>query len=66
MQQTNLGELTVSAQGLGCTGMSEGYGTSDWDCSVATTTRGFASTSGAYRPRLWPAALPAEGSTPES
>jgi len=39
MQQTNLGELTVSAQGLGYTGMSEGYGNSDWDSSAATIRR---------------------------
>jgi RNA polymerase sigma-70 factor (ECF subfamily) len=39
MQQTNLGELTVSAQGLAYTGMSEGYGESDWDSSAATIRR---------------------------
>lgn len=31
-----LGELEVSAQGLGCMGMSGFYGHSDWDESVAT------------------------------
>jgi aryl-alcohol dehydrogenase-like predicted oxidoreductase len=31
-----LGELTVSAQGLGCMGMSEWYGAADWDESIAT------------------------------
>jgi aryl-alcohol dehydrogenase-like predicted oxidoreductase len=31
-----LGDLTVSAQGLGCMGMSEWYGAADWDESVAT------------------------------
>jgi aryl-alcohol dehydrogenase-like predicted oxidoreductase len=39
MQQVNLGELTVSAQGLGCMGMSEAYGAADWDSSVATIRR---------------------------
>jgi aryl-alcohol dehydrogenase-like predicted oxidoreductase len=33
---TKLGELTVSAQGLGCMGMSEWYGAADWDQSVGT------------------------------
>jgi aryl-alcohol dehydrogenase-like predicted oxidoreductase len=33
---TKLGDLTVSAQGLGCMGMSEWYGAADWDESVAT------------------------------
>jgi aryl-alcohol dehydrogenase-like predicted oxidoreductase len=33
---TNLGDLTVSAQGLGCMGMSEWYGAADWDESTAT------------------------------
>ncbi|HEX2905026.1 MAG TPA: aldo/keto reductase [Jatrophihabitans sp.] len=32
-------DLTVSAQGLGCMGMSQSYGTGDWDESVATIHR---------------------------
>jgi aryl-alcohol dehydrogenase-like predicted oxidoreductase len=36
---TNIGELTVSEQGLGCMGMSEYYGQTDWDASVATVHR---------------------------
>ncbi len=36
MHTTKLGDLTVSAQGLGCMGMSEWYGATDWDESVAT------------------------------
>ena len=39
MQNRNLGELTVSAQGLGCMGMSEWYGPADWDTSIATIHR---------------------------
>jgi aryl-alcohol dehydrogenase-like predicted oxidoreductase len=39
MRTTALGELTVSAQGLGCMGMSEFYGPTDWDESVATIRR---------------------------
>jgi aryl-alcohol dehydrogenase-like predicted oxidoreductase len=39
MRTINLGELTVSAQGLGCMGMSEWYGATDWDESVATINR---------------------------
>jgi aryl-alcohol dehydrogenase-like predicted oxidoreductase len=36
MRTTSLSDLTVSAQGLGCMGMSEWYGATDWDESVAT------------------------------
>jgi aryl-alcohol dehydrogenase-like predicted oxidoreductase len=39
MRTTKLGQLTVSAQGLGCMGMSEWYGVTDWDESVATINR---------------------------
>ncbi len=39
MRTTKLGELTVSAQGLGCMGMSEWYGATDWDSSIATIGR---------------------------
>jgi aryl-alcohol dehydrogenase-like predicted oxidoreductase len=39
MRTTTLGQLTVSAQGLGCMGMSEWYGPTDWDESVATINR---------------------------
>ncbi len=40
MKRTTLGGLDVSAQGLGCMGMSEYYGASDWDTSVATIRHG--------------------------
>jgi aryl-alcohol dehydrogenase-like predicted oxidoreductase len=39
MRTIKLGELTVSAQGLGCMGMSEWYGPTDWDESIATINR---------------------------
>jgi aryl-alcohol dehydrogenase-like predicted oxidoreductase len=39
VHQVSLGELTVSAQGLGCMGMSEWYGHTDWDESIATIHR---------------------------
>jgi aryl-alcohol dehydrogenase-like predicted oxidoreductase len=39
MRKTQLGDLTVSAQGLGCMGMSEWYGPADWDESIATIHR---------------------------
>jgi aryl-alcohol dehydrogenase-like predicted oxidoreductase len=39
MERVELGGLEVSAQGLGCLGMSEQYGPSDWDQSMATLDR---------------------------
>jgi aryl-alcohol dehydrogenase-like predicted oxidoreductase len=39
MQQRNIGELAVSALGLGCMGMSEFYGTADETEAVATIHR---------------------------
>jgi aryl-alcohol dehydrogenase-like predicted oxidoreductase len=39
VNKVSLGQLTVSAQGLGCMGMSEWYGHTDWDESVATIRR---------------------------
>jgi aryl-alcohol dehydrogenase-like predicted oxidoreductase len=39
VREVTLGGLTVSAQGLGCMGMSEWYGRADWDESVATIHR---------------------------
>jgi aryl-alcohol dehydrogenase-like predicted oxidoreductase len=39
MKTLELGGLEVSAQGLGCMGMSEWYGSADWDESIATIHR---------------------------
>jgi aryl-alcohol dehydrogenase-like predicted oxidoreductase len=39
MRTVTLGELTVSAQGLGCMGMSGVYGIANWDASIATIHR---------------------------
>jgi aryl-alcohol dehydrogenase-like predicted oxidoreductase len=39
VRKVSLGGLEVSAQGLGCMGMSEWYGHADWDESVATIHR---------------------------
>jgi aryl-alcohol dehydrogenase-like predicted oxidoreductase len=39
MDTISLNGLEVSAQGLGCMGMSEGYGATDWDQSIATIRR---------------------------
>jgi aryl-alcohol dehydrogenase-like predicted oxidoreductase len=39
VRNVSLSDLTVSAQGLGCMGMSEWYGQADWDESVATIHR---------------------------
>jgi aryl-alcohol dehydrogenase-like predicted oxidoreductase len=39
MRTVALGDLAVSAQGLGCMGMSGVYGPTDWDESVATIRR---------------------------
>ncbi|MDX6416700.1 MAG: hypothetical protein QOG28_1320 [Trebonia sp.] len=39
MKQVELGGLTVSAEGLGCMGMSSVYGAADWDESVAVIRR---------------------------
>ncbi len=40
LASSNLGNnLTVSAQGLGCMGMSQSYGAGDWDESMAVLNR---------------------------
>ena len=39
IDRVRLGDLEVSAQGLGCMGMSEWYGEADWDESMATIHR---------------------------
>jgi len=35
----SLGDFTTSSQGLGCMGMSEGYGPTSWDDAIATVHR---------------------------
>jgi aryl-alcohol dehydrogenase-like predicted oxidoreductase len=39
VNRIDLGGLEVSAQGLGCMGMSQWYGPADWDVSIATIAR---------------------------
>jgi aryl-alcohol dehydrogenase-like predicted oxidoreductase len=39
MKRVDLAGLTVSELGLGCMGMSQSYGTGDWDESIATIHR---------------------------
>ena len=39
LDTAHLGGLQVSAQGLGCMGMSEYYGATDWDTSIETIHR---------------------------
>ena len=39
MRSVEIGTLRVSAQGLGCMGMSEHYGSRDWDGGIATIRR---------------------------
>lgn len=39
MNTVSLGGLTTSAQGLGCMGMSEGYGPTSWDDAISTIHR---------------------------
>jgi aryl-alcohol dehydrogenase-like predicted oxidoreductase len=39
VDRIDIGGLEVSAQGLGCMGMSEWYGPADWDSSIATISR---------------------------
>lgn len=39
MNRVELGALNVSAEGLGCMGMSEFYGPTDWETSVRTIER---------------------------
>ena len=39
MRKVSLGDVHVSAQGLGCMGMSEWYGQADWEESIATIRR---------------------------
>ena len=39
MERIELGGLTTSAQGLGCMGMSQSYGTGDWDESISVIHR---------------------------